>query len=138
MTPNQIETVKDSFQQIVPVVDTFARDFYDELFRIAPSIRPFFPQDMTDQRIKLSETLAAVVLNLHKLYQLEDAITGLARRHVKYGAKPEHFAPVGHALIHALENHAPGGLTPVERESWLAAYHQITEQLLSAMHHYAA
>lgn len=134
MTPNQIETVKDCFQQVVPVVEAFALDFYDELFRIAPSLRPLFPKDMTDQRIKLSETLGAVVLHLHKLYQLDDAISGLARRHVKYGAKPEHFAPVGHALIYALERHMPGGLTLVEKESWLAAYNQITDLLVGAMH----
>ncbi len=138
MTPNQIESVKDSFQRIYPIKDAFSEAFYDELFRIAPSVRPYFATDMTQQRIKLSETLGAVINQLHQLHLIEDTIAGLARRHVGYGAKPEHFAPVGHALIFALEQHAPGGLTEVESDAWLAAYEQITDLMVEAMLTYAA
>ena len=133
MTPNQIETVKDSFQQIYPIKDALSQTFYDELFHIAPSVRPFFAEDMTEQRIKLSETLGAVVNNLHQLPLIADTVTGLARRHVSYGAKPEHFAPVGHALIFALEKHMPGGLTEVETDAWVAAYTQISDLMPEAM-----
>lgn len=133
MTPNQIETVKDSFQHIYPVKDALSQTFYNELFRIAPSVRPFFAEDMTEQRIKLSETLGAVVANLHQMPLIVDTVAGLARRHVAYGAKPEHFAPVGHALIFALEKHMPGGLTEVETDAWVAAYTQISDLMTEAM-----
>lgn len=133
MTPNQIETVKDSFQNVSPISDDLAKTFYAELFRVAPSLRVYFPPDMTQQRIKLSETLGAVVLHLHQLHLLEDTIAGLARRHVGYGAKPEHFGPVGHALIHALAEHSPGGLTPIEVDSWATAYGHIADLMIEAM-----
>lgn len=138
MTPNQIETVKDSFHNVSPFADALSQSFYAELFRIAPSVRPYFPSDMEEQRTKLMDTLAAVVLHLHQLQLINDTITDMARRHVDYGARPEHFAPVGHALIYALEQHAPGGLTPVETESWVAAYGQITDLMVEVMITYAA
>ena len=138
MTPHQIETVKDSIQQIYPIQDAFSQSFYAELFSIAPSVRPFFAADMTSQRIKLSETLGAVVNNLHQLPLIADTVIGLARRHVGCGAKPSHFAPVGHALIYALEKHMPGGLTAVESEAWLAAYGQISDLMTDAMETYDA
>lgn len=133
MTPNQIETVKDSFQDIYPVKDALSQTFYAELFRIAPSVRPYFAEDITAQRIKLLETLGAVVNHLHQLHLIEDTILGLARRHVGYGARPEHFGPVGHALIFALEEHCPGGLTEVQSDAWFAAYNQISDLMIEAM-----
>ena len=138
MTPSQIEIVKDSFQNISPLGDALSQTFYEELFRIAPSVRPYFPQDMEEQRTKLTETLGALVLHLHQMYLLGDTITGLARRHVDYGARPEHFPPVGHALIHALDKHSPGGLTPLEMDGWAAAYGEITDLMIEAMITYAA
>lgn len=133
MTPNQVETVKDSFQQIYPIRDALSQTFYAELFRIAPSVRPYFPSDMTEQRIKLMETLGAVVQNLHQLQVIDDVVMGLARRHVGYGARPEHFPPVGHALIHALEVQMPKGLTEVESDAWVAAYNAIADMMVAAM-----
>ncbi|PUB17501.1 globin domain-containing protein [Yoonia sediminilitoris] len=133
MTRNHIETVKDSFHRVFPVRNALSQTFYDELFRIAPSIRPFFPEDMIEQRIKLSETLTAVVQQLHQLHPMEDTIIGLARQHLGHGTKPEHFAPVGAALIHALDTHSHGGLSEVEQDAWLSAYGAITDLMVEAM-----
>lgn len=133
MTPNQIETVKDNFQEVSAVIGAFSLTFYTELFRIAPSIRPFFPNEMNAQRIKLAETLGSVVLHLHRLHTIEDVIIGLARRHVEYGARPEHFAPVGAALIYALDQHTPHGLTAAQSEAWAAAYGEISDLMIEAM-----
>lgn len=138
MTPNQIETVKDSFQRVAPVAASLSLTFYSELFRIAPSIRRYFPKAMHSQRVKLVDTLSAIVLNLHQLHTLNDMIIGLAERHVEYGARPEHFAPVGHALIYALEQTTPNGLTPVETEAWAAAYAALTDLMVDIMVNSAA
>ncbi|WP_341368693.1 globin domain-containing protein [Yoonia sp. BS5-3] len=138
MTPNQIETVKDSFQQISQDTNAFSLTFYNELFRMAPSLRGHFPTDMEDQRIKLAETLGAVVLHMHRLHLLEDTIMGLARRHLDYGAKPQHFAPVGAALIFALNQHTPNGLTPIQAEAWATAYGAISDLMIEAMVNAAA
>lgn len=133
MTPNQIETVKDSFHRIFPVHDAMSKTFYDELFRIAPSFRSLIPEDMTEQRIKLSETLGAVVRHLHQRHLFKDTIAGLAQRYASHGAKPEDFAPLGVALIHALEENPMGGLSAVEQDAWLAAYGAIADLMVEAM-----
>ena len=133
MTHNQIELVKDCFQRVAPVASSLSLTFYTELFRIAPSLRAYFPPEMHSQRVKLVDTLSAVVLNLHQLQALNDTIAGLAQRHVAYGARPEHFAPVGHALVYALDKTTPNGLTPVETEAWVAAYAELTDLMVDAM-----
>ena len=61
------------------------------------------------------------VRSLDDLGALVPALEAMGRRHVGYGAKPEHFAVVGQALITALDHHA-GGLDDADKEAWVAVY----------------
>lgn len=133
MTPDQIKTVQDSFDRVFPVKAELAESFYKSLFDMAPDVRPMFPEDMTSQRLKLSDTLSYTVRNLHRPEVVEETIVGLARRHVKYGALPEHFAPVGMALISALKAHLPGGMSDKEADAWLLAYTFIADMMIEEM-----
>lgn len=130
MTPHQIMAVQHSFDRAFPHMAAISETFYDHLFTIAPASRPLFPEDMTDQRLKLSDTLAYTARNLTRPEVVEETIRSLARRHVRYGAKPEHFAPVGVALIHALQTHTPEGLSEFEANAWLDAYTWIADQMI--------
>jgi nitric oxide dioxygenase len=133
LTPEQIKTVQDSFDRVFPVKEDLSESFYNVLFDMAPSVRSMFPEDMMSQRLKLSDTLSYTVRNLHRPEVVEETIVGLARRHVRYGALPEHFAPVGMALITALKKHLPGGMTEKEADAWLMAYTFISDMMIDEM-----
>jgi hypothetical protein len=47
MTPEQVKFVQDSFARVVPIGGTVANFFYDRLFRIAPDVRPLFPEHLS-------------------------------------------------------------------------------------------
>lgn len=130
MTPDMISTIQNSFDRVFPVKEQFAETFYDKLFEIAPASRQLFPQDMVDQRLKLSDTLSYVVRNLTRPEVIEETVVGLARRHARYGAQAEHFAPVGMALIYALQAHSPNGMNSKESEAWLEAYTFISDLMI--------
>src|SRR3954471_9536168 len=100
MTPEQVNLVQQSFAKVAPISDQAAVIFYDRLFEVAPSVKGMFPIDMTEQRKKLMATLAVVV---NGLSNLDPAASALAKRHVSYGAKPEHYPVVGGALLWTLE-----------------------------------
>jgi len=122
MTPNQIALVKSTFAFALPISDTVAKDFYDRLFAACPHVRRLFAEDMTSQRQKLMMTLAAIVTDLDKLDRLVPAVSELARRHVGYGAREEHYAPVGAALIETLRNALGARFSPDVEQAWAAAY----------------
>ena len=67
MTPDQVKLVQQSFAKVAPISETAAVLFYDRLFEVAPSVKPMFPADMTEQRKKLMAMLAAVVGGLNNL-----------------------------------------------------------------------
>src|ERR1700722_3007202 len=131
MTPDQVKLVQDSFAKVVPISETAAVLFYDRLFEIAPSVKAMFPADMTEQRRKLMATLAAVVNGLGDLPSILPAASPLARRHVNYGAKAEHYPVVGTALLWTLEKGLGDGWTPEIADAWTTAYGTLSGYMIS-------
>jgi hemoglobin-like flavoprotein len=138
MTPDQVKLVQDSFAKVAPISETAAVLFYDRLFEIAPQVRAMFPADMTEQRRKLMAMLAAVVNGLGNLTLILPAASALAKRHVSYGAKPEHYPVVGAALLWTLEKGLGDGWTPDIAAAWTTAYGTLSGYMISEAYPQAA
>jgi hemoglobin-like flavoprotein len=122
VTAHRTELVQESFAQILPLADAAAANFYERLFALAPDTRVLFRHDMAEQGRKLFLTLATVVDALDDLDSILPAADALAVRHVRYGAREEHYAVVGAALLDTLHAMLGGGLDPATREAWMQAY----------------
>src|SRR6195256_4804025 len=131
MNPTQIKLVQDSFAKVAPISQQAAVLFYDRLFEVAPTVRAMFPSDMKEQRKKLMATLAVVVNGLGNLESVLPAASALAKRHVSYGAKPEHYPVVGGALLWTLEKGLGDGWTPEVAAAWTAAYGTLSGFMIS-------
>lgn len=131
MTPAQIKLVQDSFSKVAPISDQAAIIFYDRLFDVAPPVRALFPDDLREQRKKLMATLAVVVNGLTNLEAVLPAASALAKRHVGYGAKPEHYPVVGGALLWTLEKGLGEAWTPELADAWVAAYGTLSDYMIA-------
>jgi len=131
MTSEQVALIQQSFAKVAPISDQAAMIFYDRLFEIAPPVKAMFPHDMTEQRKKLMATLAVVVNGLSNLESVLPAASALAKRHVSYGAKPEHYPVVGSALLWTLEKGLGSGWTPDVADAWGAAYGTLSGFMIS-------
>jgi hemoglobin-like flavoprotein len=131
MTPDQVKLVQDSFSRVAPISDQAAVLFYDRLFEVAPVVKAMFPDDLTEQRKKLMATLAVVVNGLSNLEAVLPAASALAKRHVSYGAKPEHYPVVGGALLWTLEKGLGEAWTPDVAAAWTAAYGTLSGYMIS-------
>jgi nitric oxide dioxygenase len=131
MTPEQVELVQQSFAKVAPISEQAAVIFYDRLFEVAPSVRAMFPDDMKEQRKKLMATLAVVVNGLTNIEAVLPAASALAKRHVGYGAKPEHYPVVGGALLYTLEKGLGEAWTPDVAAAWTAAYGTLSTYMIS-------
>ena len=130
MTPDQIELVQTSFSKVAPISDKAAELFYGRLFEIAPSVKPLFRGDMTEQGRKLMATLAVVVNGLDHLDAILPAASALAKRHVAYGVSAADYAPVGAALLWTLEQGLGANWTADLAAAWGAAYGMISEFMI--------
>ena len=126
-----VELLEQSFEEVKPQADEFAKSFYENLFSANPEAKPLFSTtDMESQRQKLVNSLVLVVENLRKPEALDKALRGLGARHVKYGALPEHYPLVGSALLTTFEQYLGDKWTPKTKEAWVGAYGAISENML--------
>jgi hemoglobin-like flavoprotein len=122
MTPEQAQIIKLTFAQVMRDRDKVGRMFYDRLFSIAPEVKPLFKGDIAEQSRKLMDTLALAVGMLRDMPTLVITLEGLARRHVGYGVKDEHYDKVGEALLWTLERGLGDAFTAQVRDAWAALY----------------
>ena len=131
MTSTQVQLVQESFAKVVPISEAAAVIFYDRLFEVAPSVKAMFPDDMTQQRKKLMMMLAAVVNGLGNLESILPAASALAKRHVDYGARPEHYPVVGGALLWTLEKGLGEAWTSDVADAWTTAFGTLSGYMIS-------
>lgn len=123
MTPDQIATIRSTWNLMGATTDAVAPLFYDRLFQRDPSVRALFTHtDMPSQGEKLTQILAVVVRGLDRLDQLMPAVEALGRRHAGYGVQDAHYALVGTALLDTFADILGDAFTPDARAAWEAAY----------------
>jgi nitric oxide dioxygenase len=131
MNASDITLVQDSFKKVAPISDVAAQLFYGRLFEIAPDVKPMFRGDMTEQGRKLMATLGVVVAGLTRLETVLPAASALAKKHVSYGVKAEHYQIVGGALLWTLEKGLGDAWTPELAGAWTAAYETLSGYMIS-------
>lgn len=131
MNSTQVQLVQESFAKVAPISEAAAVLFYDRLFEVAPGVREMFPADMTQQRKKLMMMLAAVVNGLGNLESILPAASALAKRHVDYGAKAEHYPVVGAALLWTLEKGLGEAWNRDVADAWTTAYGTLSGYMIS-------
>jgi hemoglobin-like flavoprotein len=122
MTPEEKKLVQESFAKVAPIAEQAAALFYKNLFAMDPSLKPLFRGDMAEQGKKLMKMIATAVNGLDKLDAIVPAVQDLARRHVAYGVKPEHYNTVGSALLQTLEQGLGAAFTPAVKQAWATVY----------------
>jgi hemoglobin-like flavoprotein len=132
MTPDQIQLVQSTWQQVLPIRAAAADLFYGRLFELAPDTRPLFMRDIHAQGAMLMSTLDVVVRSLHDLNAVLPTAQQLARRHVGYGVQPRHYDSVGTALVWTLEQGLGTAMTPAAREAWVQAYTTLADAMKAA------
>lgn len=131
MTHDQVKAIQDSFAAVRPIADQAAALFYGRLFEILPEVKPLFRDDMAEQGRKLMATLATVVNGLGNLELVLPAASALAKRHVGFGVTAAHYAPVGAALLWALEKGLGDAWTPGLAAAWGDAYAMLSDFMIA-------
>jgi len=132
MTPEQVALVQESFAKVAPIAPQAAALFYGNLFAADPSLKALFKGDMDEQGKKLMQVLATAVNSLKNLPGLVPVLQALAKRHVGYGVKDEHYATVGGALLLTLSQGLGEAFTDDVKEAWVTTYTLIADTMKAA------
>ncbi len=132
MHPSTVKLVQGSWPKVAPIAPQAAALFYQNLFRIDPSVKDLFGSDMVAQGKRLMQMIGAAVGKLDDLPGLVPVLQDLARRHVAYKVEPGHYQTVGAALLQTLEQGLGEAFTPEVKAAWTEVYGLITQVMLEA------
>ncbi|MHB8252286.1 MAG: globin family protein [Acidiferrobacter sp.] len=128
----QIQLVQSSFAKVKPISDQAAAIFYARLFEIAPDVKPMFKGGIIEQGRKLMAMLNIVVNGLSNLDAIVPTAQDLARRHLNYAVRSEHYTYVGSALIYALEQGLAEDFTAPVKQAWIDVYGLLSGVMIEA------
>jgi eukaryotic-like serine/threonine-protein kinase len=117
--------VASSFVRVKKHRTAFVHAIYERLFARAPAIRELFPADMVEQEKKLLHMLNIAIDALSAPEQLDAVLADLGRRHIRYGARVEHFEPLWASLLDALRE--------LEQDAWSADLEEAWRRALAVL-----
>jgi ferredoxin-NADP reductase/hemoglobin-like flavoprotein len=124
--------IQRSFALVEENADKVAGHFYALLFLEAPALRDMFPPMMDAQRDRLLSALVRIVHQAHEPESFLEYLRQLGRDHRKFGVRPEHYEPVGRALIIALKRFARPGWTDGMDAAWTEVFHIVADTMIDA------
>jgi hemoglobin-like flavoprotein len=132
MTPEQIEMVSSTWEQVLPISEKAAELFYGKLFEIDPALKPMFKGDMTEQGRKLMMMINTAVNNISNVEKIIPALQDLGKRHVDYGVTDEHYNTVAAALLWTLEQGLGEAFTEEVKAAWTETYMTLAGVMIEA------
>jgi len=128
---SSVDLVERSFARIKADKEAFTDAFYPMLFAENPQLKPLFGGvDMKKQGAKLNATLGLLVQNLRHPDELERVLLPLGKKHVGYGARPEHYPMVCSAILKTLENTLGDDWTPPVAAAWRETFAHVQSVML--------
>jgi hemoglobin-like flavoprotein len=120
--PRTVQIVRDSCKRLPRDQVELTREFYRQLFEMAPSTRSMFAEDMTEQQDRLLSALLAAVRALDRPEVVEDHLRrwGVVHRRM-HGVTDQLYVYVGHALVRSIHR-IMGHLETSVASSWIAVY----------------
>ncbi len=130
LTQDDVRIVKESLPTIRNHLQPASTVFYENLFAIAPDLRPMFREDLAGQGMKFFSTLNTIFDMLTEPEVARSEMEDLAGSHTALGVKAEHFAPMRDALDKTLTDTLGPDFTPEIREAWMKAYDSVAADMI--------
>ncbi len=121
LTEKDIDNIRNSWAIVVDDEMDNMLKFYNRLFKIAPQVRPYFPDDMGRLAEKLGFTLNLLVTNLGDFEKLRPTLEELGKYHGDLGVLNSHYKYVIQALLFTVKNAMDVFYTDEVGQSWKRA-----------------
>jgi hemoglobin-like flavoprotein len=130
LSQSHIDLIRASAERLSDANFAATNAFYANLFKVAPSIRSLFPDDMFEQSEKLWKTIVKVVESADDLTEIETELKALGARHVHYGAEPAHYVVVTDVLIETISTLMKDEWTDETQHAWKRSLEAVCATML--------
>lgn len=126
-----VTMIRNSFAIVKPNAEKFLTYFYQYMFNNFPTSRKLFQEvDMVKQKKSLAAALVFLIDNLENSGKIEDTLTKMGERHIKYGVEEAHYEFVGKSLLATFAFFLEDQWTPELQKEWIKLYGIISETMI--------
>ena len=133
LTNDQIKLMRESFYRLQPMGDAASRRLYERLFELEPGLRSLFPDDLTSLRMRFMSALAIMLYHGEAPEAVHPYLRRLALVHIAHGVQPEHFEPMGRALIDTMREMLGVRFPEGADAAWEEAYAFMAREMMRSM-----
>jgi methyl-accepting chemotaxis protein len=127
-----VEMLEHSFDLVGGRGEELTARFYERLFEVAPATRALFAHvDQPRQEHALLAALVALRGALREPGALVPRLEQLGARHVRYGARPEHYPVVGAVMLEVMAEIGGDRWRPEYSAEWARALQLVAEAMLA-------
>ncbi len=125
-TPDTIFLVQSTLEKIMPSIDDCTHQFYQQLFQLAPNVKPMFSgMDTKSRKNMLISMIKLAVQGINRFDDFKPSIQQINDKHHHLSLKPTDYLTVAKALIMMLEKHLDKDFSPAVIQAWTEFYDQI-------------
>ncbi len=133
LTKEDANNIVSSWQSLAGKELETMTSFYNALFKMAPEVRFYFPDDMGTLSKKLQMTLDVVIDNIHDVDALIPELHKLGRYHKnKVGVESSHYPFVVKALVFTIRKAMGNDYTDEIGESWRKILVFVSRHMIAA------
>jgi methyl-accepting chemotaxis protein len=127
-----VEMLERSFDLVAGRGEELTARFYRRLFEVAPATRGLFAGvEVRRQEHALLAALVALRGALRDPGALVPGLEQLGARHVRYGARPEHYPVVGAVLVEVMAEMGADRWRPEYSVEWARALQLVADAMLA-------
>jgi hemoglobin-like flavoprotein len=132
MTTQQLDLVRHTWKQALPVRETVGELFNRRLQVMVPGVCALFGPLLERQTRDILNLCGAVVANIDDLTPILPRIKDLGRRFQAFGARPEHYTALGEALLWALQRNLADSWNAGIKAAWAEGFALLSELMMEA------
>ena len=137
LTKEQVTALKTTFRSLD--TEKLAERFYARLFEKHPEVKPMFPPDLTELKVKIISVFELVIYSFEERapgkYYLQQPILlplrTLGKKHSEKGVSNFHYPIANEVLIESVEAEAGYVLPEVAKSAWKLALEHLTHAMLT-------
>lgn len=133
ITKHEYNIIRESWVKAITRSNSLGAIFYGKLFAKYPHLKVLFKGNKDEQARKLTYVLTVIFTKLNKIDDIENEVSGLAKRHVRYGVKPSNFEAFGEVLMDTMAIVLEDDWTSECKRAWRKMYTIITTAMIKAM-----
>ncbi|GAA0854094.1 globin domain-containing protein [Aliiglaciecola litoralis] len=133
LTLEEKQQITLSFSLLKNAKTNIAKSFYDNLFEMAPLVKPMFTSERETIENHFYELINSAVDNINNFSAIRPHLFDLGYQHKAYGVREHHFTVVKAAFILSIQYNLKGQFHDALEVAWSKYFDELSQVMIEGL-----